>query len=239
MDLQTLKAAMVLVSEDVKWVRGTVDFDGKKYVVCQCMPDKAELVMKFLFGYGLTVTEITGNTQSSVLFPIEVTQLSNVYDALPPLTLKDDEGNVVKVKDGDVDNYDELSTKNKTLFDLHAAGMQRLEVQYSGSGDNSNDDEFEFNNCALPFYPDYSNEGNKLLTLAWHQALHAKPLGAEFQQRISDWIWNDLTSNYDCHNNDGGGGTLTFDLSDPSAPTVHFTLYTNEMVTNDHEDTDL
>lgn len=217
--LDELKAAMALAChDDVKWVRQPVVVDGKKYIVAQVPADNGPAACAVFRSYGLSDELTISGTNNIVLMPQRLEEFAPIVAASrPPLVLDPD--------------TDDNETKNKFLRQLHDAGVERLEVTYSGSGDSSNPSDFDYGTLApLPFPHTWNDE----IASKWNAALAYPGLSDKFEEEVDEWIYEELASAYDTVNNDGGGGTLTFDLTDPSAPVVTFTLYTNETVQNEH-----
>lgn len=222
--LEELKAAMALAChDDVQWVRVPVTVNGVKYIVAQVPVERGPEACAVFRAYGLSDERVINGSGCPALMPIELDKFEPLSEVRQPLVL--DEG-------------PDHETKNKFLRQLYEHGITRCEVTYSGSDDSSNPSEFQYYIAPLPFRAHHGTPA-PVRALAWQDALEASPVGETFENEVHEWIYGVLSEDYDTYNNDGGGGSLTFDLSDPARPVVTFELYTNELVSTTHINTEL
>jgi len=220
-DLQHLKAAMVLALDSTQahttaqWWSGVVyDMEKEQVIVLQVPKDYTDKAIKVLKGYGVYNEWVEGSSFN--LLPIRVEHLENcLTHRVTRKWAPTDEAHGPFKKDV-IDRMDDL-------------GIGYLRMSYSGSGDSANDDEW---NCSRmggdEWYPSdwHSPEGRH-----WReQSSHVIP--DDLQHLISEYVWETLVQ-YDCVNNDGGGGDLTINATEDE-PEFLFSCYTNEMVSTNH-----
>ena len=226
----TIKAAIVLAL-DIKvndgqahWWDGTVARNGNSYVALQVTPGLTNRARKTLEGYGIQVSA-TVEGSSYDLLPISVDQIENY---LPKrVTRKWPNGNYAADKSTDGPHF---KWKKDVTAQLDQLGITYLKMVYSGAGDSSNPDEWVCSRAGDTWYPkNWDDEEAKF----WRDAQNYT-LPEDLQALISEYVWETLCQ-YDCVNNDGGGGDLTIDLSSDE-PEFLFSCYTNEMTTTTHAD---
>lgn len=212
-----VKAAMALACrDDVQWVRAPITFEGVQYIVAQVMPERGPEACAVFRAYGIDDERTITGENCAVLMPVPVEAFSDIKELRAPLVLQKGQ---------------EYKTKNKFLRQLHDANIAVCEVTYSGEGDSSNPSEFNYNIAPFSFNADWGTTGYKWLE-ALSQAGDVMP--AQFEGAVHAWIYEELASDYDTYNNDGGGGTLIFDLTNPGQPVVTFTLYQNVTTQEEH-----
>jgi hypothetical protein len=232
-NLKHLRAAMVLALESsdanqtaIWWTGIAKNVEGEQCIVLQVpaeenTPAKAsylEKAVKVLSGYGIPRPPIVLGS-SWHLLPISVDYLT---DCLPE--------RVTRKWLSEVDIEEGHNPwKREVVAQLDDLGIRYLKMNYSGAGDSANDDEWSCSRAGSDdwFPKDWQDESGT----HWRkQAAHRIP--EELATLISEYVWETLVQ-YDCVNNDGGGGDLTIDLTSDE-PTFLFSCYTNEMVSTDH-----
>lgn len=238
-DLTHLKAAIVLAFHSTsdnpiaKWwsgvVNGPMDQNGntEQYIVFQVPKEGgtyARDALTVLKGYGIKdVKPVAGS--SYTLLPINVDHLENCLPSrVTRQWLMDDE------HDGTHDEW-----KRSVVVELDALGVGYLEMHYSGSGDSSNNDEWSCSRTCEEgsWYPESWNDD---VQKHWSKQSNFE-LSDQLQKLISEYVWETLVQ-YDCVNNDGGGGSLKIDLSQDE-PVFHFECFTNEMIQTTHDDDEI
>jgi hypothetical protein len=222
-----LMAASVLVDKHIFWWRKPVDVEGITWYVAQIPKENPLTKVKFDdmmrdMGYPGVVNWIDGNEWLSA---VDARHIDNDYK---PSKLK-------MVTGKDIDST--TANKNEMLKALHAAGVVSMVLEFSGSGDSSNDDAYSYHKSPRTWYINDPRDWqirNEAGPLPWAYAAEAG-LSKEFERTTSTWLWDDLITGdgTDVVNNDGGGGDLTVDLSDPDSPSVLFTIYYNETISHD------
>ena len=227
--LASLKAAMVLAFpatavEDrvVTWWKGVAkDMAGNDVVVMQVSIGDPKFVphaSKILSGYGIPVSKIVEGSGSTLM----ALPASSIGGVLPK--------RVTHHVDNDGGAHYEW--KCKVVKQLDALGIDRLVMRYSGGGDSTNDDEWECYRSGVEggWYP---QDWNADASRHWRAQDDIK-LPNDLCQMISEYVWNTLCQ-FDCVNNDGGGGHLEIKLEDETYVFL-FTCFTNEMVSTTHQD---
>ena len=226
----TIKAAIVLAL-DIKvndgqahWWNGTVARNGNSYVVLQVTPGLTDRARKTLEGYGLQVSA-TVEGSSYDLLPISVDQIENY---LPKRVTRKWLADTAKPRDDDLDGP-HIGWKREVTAQLDQLGITYLKMTYSGAGDSSNPDEFECTRAGHNIW--YPKQWSDEEEAFWYKAQNYE-LPQDLQTLISEYVWETLCQ-YDCVNNDGGGGDLKIDLS-ADEPAFSFSCYTNEMTSTTH-----
>jgi len=109
---------------------------------------------------------------------------------------------------------------------LDDLGIKLLRMVYSGSSDSGNEDEWECSRTGGEFW---SPKGSYDF---WYEAQRHE-LPDDLKDLISEYVWETLVQ-YDCVNNDGGGGSMEIRLQNDE-PEFLFSCYTNEQITHDHD----
>jgi len=225
-DLQHLKAAMVLALDSsiqnptAIWWDGVVnglEEDRQQYIVLQVLKDLAAKALRALSGYGITDVQVIEGSSHDLL-PINVDYLEN---CLPQRVTR-------KWQPDGEEPHDEWKKSIVAQFD--DLGITYAKMEFSGSGDSSNPDNWEcFRSGRDSWYPkNWNDEPGR----HW-STLNNYTLPTALQEEVSEYVWETLVQ-YDCVNNDGGGGELVIDLSNDE-PVILFSVYTNEMVSTQHE----
>jgi hypothetical protein len=140
---------------------------------------------------------------------------------------------------------DQLQATNRTaIFDaLVAAGIDKLIVSYSGSGDSGQIDSVHLDDaaCTEPRLPQeiaYTEYGTNYMqdaagTWAWVPYSNDKVL--PLREAIESFCYDELEGEYaGWENNDGADGTFTFDVEERRVYWTHNEFYT-ESNTYEHE----
>jgi hypothetical protein len=230
-DLQHIKAAMVLALDSTKanttaiwWSGVAYDMEKEQVVVLQVPKDYTDKAIKVLKGYKVYENNMIEGSSYDLL-PIRVEYLENCLTQRVTRKWLTD----VNVDEGGP----HIPFKKEVIDRMDDLGIDYLKMSYSGSGDSSNPDEWNCSRVSVgEWYPNdwHSDEGKH-----WReQSCHEVP--EDLATTISEYVWETLVQ-YDCVNNDGGGGDLTI-IATEDEPEFLFSCYTNEMVSTNHHSED-